>query len=373
MRYHIAAAAAVAVCLTASAPAQAQSCDAPAPVCAAAANVVMISSFEPVGSAVIVADGLLVTNRHMVADNAVAKVVLGNGKTVDAEVVETDYPGDLVMLKVPGLALPAPPQPGEADMQSTLFAIGYDVGREAIRVYAPGRLIVARASTSLARLHHTARSLPGNSGGALVDASGRLVGIVASGGEGRNEAIPIDQLGEVVAASGPEKAAASQLIGRAYRRCVELLDDLRNVRGAPVEDMHLAAEGACRDTNNPELMNQAARVMGMQRAIEAALNLLTEARDQDPNAPNTLISLAVTYHIAGRYSDEIPLLWRTLDILPDEPQLLRLALQAGIWGGDQALADMAMTRIEAVLPQMAPAARRFYESPPPAPRRQPPK
>ena len=372
MRYYIAAAV-VAVFVAAGISARAQSCDAPAPVCAAAANVVMISSFEPVGSAVIVADGLLVTNRHMVADNASAKVKLGDGKTVDAEVVATDYPGDLVMLRVPDLALPAPPQPGEVGMQSTLYAIGYDVGREAVRVYAPGRLIVEKAGTPLARLHHTARSLPGNSGGALVDASGRLVGIIASGGEGRNEAIPIDQLGEVVAASGPEKAAASQLIGRSYRRCVELLDDLRNVRGAPTQDMALAVEGACRASNNPELMNQAARVMGMHRGIAVALDLLNAASEQDPNAPNTLISLAVTYHIAGRYSDEIPVLRRALNILPDEPQLLRLALQAGLWGGDQPLADMAMQRIESVMPQMAPAARRFYDNPPPAPRRQSPK
>ena len=45
--------------------AKAQECSAPAPVCAAKASVVKIASFEPIGSAVIINDGVLVTNRHM--------------------------------------------------------------------------------------------------------------------------------------------------------------------------------------------------------------------------------------------------------------------------------------------------------------------
>jgi len=68
----------------------------------------------------------------------------------------------------------------------------------------------------------------------------------------------------------------------------------------------------------------------------------------------------------------VPILYRALEILPTAPQLLRLALQAGIWGGDQALADLAMQRIQDVMPQMAPAARRFYDNPPPKPRMRPP-
>jgi len=100
--------------------------------------------------------------------------------------------------------------------------------------------------------------------------------------------------------------------------------------------------------------------------------LLEKSYAIDPNAPNTIISLAIAYHIAGQYTDEIPVLYRGLELMPTEPQLLRLALQAGIWGKDQALADMVMKQIETVMPEMAPAARNFYNAAPPAPRLRPP-
>ncbi|MEX0693108.1 MAG: serine protease, partial [Rhodospirillales bacterium] len=189
-------------------------CDAPAPVCAAAKNVVMISSFEPVGSAVILEKGLLVTNRHMVADNPVVDVVLADGSKLKARVAPSDYPGDLVELLAPDIDAAPLPRNEKISPDTTLYVIGFDVGRGAVRVYAPGHLIAPKADTPLARLHHDARSLPGNSGGALVDATGALVGIIASGGEGRNEAIPVDALPRLHASSGPDKIEVSLGIGR---------------------------------------------------------------------------------------------------------------------------------------------------------------
>lgn len=328
----------------------------------------MISSFEPIGSAVIIGDGLLVTNRHMVADNPVAEVTLGDGRKIEARVAPATYPGDLVALVVPGVDMPRLAHRDDVSIHDDLYVIGFDVGRQAIRVYAPGRLIVARADTPLARLHHDARSLPGNSGGALVDAEGRLVGIVASGGEGRNEAIAVAEIAKLQAMTGPDRVSGSLLIGRAYARCVERLDSVRASPGLLVEGDAIEIEDACLATSNRQLMDEAGKVFGTRRDLERALKMLEASYRLDPNAPNTLISLAVTYHIAGRFKDEIPLLYRGLEILPGEPQLLRLALQAGIWAGDQALADQAMQRIETVLPQMAPAARRFYEAAPPPPK-----
>lgn len=347
---------------------RAQDCGAPAPVCAAAANVVGISSFEPIGSAVVIGNGLLVTNRHMVADNAEAEITLADGSKLTARVAPTAYPGDLVGLVAAGVER-APLVHNEAvSMDTDLYVIGYDVGREAVRVYAPGRLIVPRADTPLARLHHDARSLPGNSGGALVDAEGRLVGIVASGGEGRNEAVAVSELARLKQMTSPERVRESLVIGRAYGRCVARLDSIRAGAGPLSEGDANELQDACLASNNRQLMDEAGKAFGTRRALGRALTMLEASYAIDPNAPNTLISLAVTYHIAGRFADEIPILYRSLDIMPDEPQLLRLALQAGIWGGDQDLADRAMRRIETVMPQMAPAARRFYDAAPPPPK-----
>ena len=352
--------------------AQGQSCTAPSAVCAAVGSVVKLSSYEPIGSAVVIGPERVITNRHMLADNTAAEVILPDGSKLKGQVLATDYPGDLVTLTVPGLpALPILPL-GQADLQSTLYVVGFDVGRDAVRVYAPGALLVEKADTALARLHHDARTLPGNSGGALLDAEGRLVGIVASGGEGRNEAIPAADIDAVIHASGPEKVSASAEIGRAYVRCVEFTDDIRTSRGVLTDGAVIKIKDACLASQNRQLMDVAASELAMRRKIDPALALLRASYAQDPNAPNTLISLAITLHLAQRFEEEVPILYRALDILPTAPQVLRLALQAGIWGGDQALADLAMQRIQDVMPQMAPAARRFYDNPPPKPRMRPP-
>ncbi|MBI2586787.1 MAG: hypothetical protein HYW28_13090, partial [Rhodospirillales bacterium] len=69
------------VAVAASRPAAADApCAAPRPVCDAAASVFAIASFDPLASAVLIEPGLLVTNRHAVADNARAEVMLPNGK-----------------------------------------------------------------------------------------------------------------------------------------------------------------------------------------------------------------------------------------------------------------------------------------------------
>jgi hypothetical protein len=350
----------------------AQVCDAPKPVCAAADNVVAISGFEPIGSAVAIGNGLLVTNRHMVADLETVTVVLPNGARTTARVVPTDYPGDLVLLQTNELAGIAALTVDAPKLDDELFVIGFDLGREAIRVYAPGRMIVGVAETPLARLHMDAPALPGNSGGAVVDAEGHLVGVVASGGEGRNEAIPAKEIARVEKNSGPAYTDASTTIGRAYRTCVETLNNVSAVRGPLSDEVAAALSKSCRASNNRQLMDLAGQALGQRRDIDGSLALLEASYAQDPNAPNTVVSLAITYHLAQRWAEEIPVLRHGLELLPDDVQLLRLALQAGIWGGEQELADFAMSRIEAVLPQMAPAARRFYDNPPSAPQTRPP-
>ncbi len=90
--------------LTILAPAAAQeACTAPKPVCAARAAVFAVSSFDPLASAVLLEPGLLVTNRHVVADETRVEVHGRGGGRLVGEVVPTTYPGDLVLIRVPGL------------------------------------------------------------------------------------------------------------------------------------------------------------------------------------------------------------------------------------------------------------------------------
>ena len=101
-------------------PAQAQrpapGCKAPTVVCQASARVFAISSYDPVGSAVLIEPGLLVTNRHVVADNPRVQVFLSDGSQRIADVVPTSYPGDLVLLRLEGMVVQQPLTLGAAEV-----------------------------------------------------------------------------------------------------------------------------------------------------------------------------------------------------------------------------------------------------------------
>ena len=344
-------------------------CAAPTPVCAARAAVYVVAAFDPIGSAVRIGPDLLVTNRHIVADLPVAEVTTADGAVLDAAVVPSSYPGDLVLLRVAGLGpgpVLAPAVPASAE--SPVFTVGADVGSRLVRAYQPGRIAALPApGFALARLFHDAYGQPGNSGGALVDGDGRLVGITASGGEGRNEAIPAAEIARLKQASGPGHRAAHDAIGAAYRACFELLDP-RLDRPGPIDDATEAAiVDRCRATGNRQFLEMAGRVLGQGRRLDASIAVLEAGLAQDPNALNTRLGLVVSLHFAGRFADELPHLGHLMAALPDDPQVLRFAIQAGKWAGDTALAERAYTRLEEKHPQMAPAARRFLDSdiPPP--------
>jgi tetratricopeptide (TPR) repeat protein len=339
-------------------------CEGPPPVCDAAARVFVISSFDPIASAVLIEPGLLVTNRHVVADHEEAEVRLTGGRRIVAKVVPTAYPGDLILLKVEGLdgALSVL---AEATKDQDLYTIGADIGRDAVRVYRPGRAILLPAADKpLARIHHGAPSQPGNSGGALVDAQGRLVGIVASGGEGRNEAIPVRELARLKALSGPEYDAISKARGLAYRRCAESLERHRSSAAQPDPGALSRMADICTATENRQLMDLAGQILGRARRFDDSRAIFLKSLEQDPNALNAKIALVVTLHLARRYTDELPYLRALIDDLPMDLEVLRLAVHAGKFGGDRALAERALALLHRHHPNVAPAAKRFLEGAP---------
>ncbi len=112
-------------------------CRAPQAVCAVRDSVFAISSFDD-ASATLIAPGLMVTNRHNVAD--VAHVTVFAGRRRDGRVVPTAYPGDLVLIEVPGLDGPVLAPGTEAGVGAELYTVAADVRLKQIRVYPPGRL-----------------------------------------------------------------------------------------------------------------------------------------------------------------------------------------------------------------------------------------
>ena len=351
---------------SADALAQDNSCTQPAPVCDARDAVFAVSSFDPVGSAVRIGPERLVTSRHIVADRKTATLFLPNGRPIEVAVVPNDYRGDLVLLESAAL----PPGPAlratELEPDALLYTIGADVSLRRIRAYDPGRSrLLPAEGFPLARLHHGAYSQPGNSGGALVDEAGRLVGIVASGGEGRFEAIPAAAIATLKARSGAVHADASAEIGAAVRVCTTLVEEFKGGRLADQEAKAIAT--ACRRSGNRQLMDLAGQVLGAGGRSEAAIALFEQGLAEDPNAINTRVGLVVAHHLTRDFEAALPHLHWLMDHVDDDLQVLRLAIQAGAWADDRALAERALARLKEVNPQTAPAAERFLNNPPPRP------
>ena len=161
-------------------------------------------------SAVIIdPEGFLVTNWHVVADAAEIQVELGDGGFVAPEVVGLDAETDLALLKIDGRPLPAIRLGTSRRLRigDVVLAIGnpYGLTRSVTQgiVSATGRAALELA-TFEDFIQTDAAINTGNSGGALVNTSGELVGINTAiltqdiATEGIGFAIPVDLVRGVV-------------------------------------------------------------------------------------------------------------------------------------------------------------------------------
>ena len=138
------------------------------------------------GSGVIIReDGYIVTNNHVVADASKVRVTLYNDKTYDATVVGTDPATDVALIKIDEKGLPVIPFADSDGLRlgEWVLAIGspYDL-RSTITagiVSAKGRSMPHyNGEFKIESFIQTDAAVnPGNSGGALVNKKGELVGV----------------------------------------------------------------------------------------------------------------------------------------------------------------------------------------------------
>ncbi|MDG1069014.1 MAG: trypsin-like peptidase domain-containing protein [Sulfitobacter sp.] len=165
------------------------------------------------GSGVILsADGIVVSNYHVVGMATDIRVVLTDRREFSARVLLGDEESDLAILKI--VAPEALPflelrESGSVEVGELTLAIGnpFGVGQTVSSGIVSG---LARSGNSGGQgrgyfIQTDAPINPGNSGGALVDVSGRLIGINTSilsrsgGSNGIGFAIPADLVAEFVA------------------------------------------------------------------------------------------------------------------------------------------------------------------------------
>lgn len=162
------------------------------------------------GSGFIVSsEGLVLTNKHVVADKSASYTVLTNdGKKYSAKVIALDPVQDIAVVKIEGGGLFPTVKLGDSDsirLAQTAIAIGNALGefRNTVSVgiiSGLARAINASDGASVERLEGLIQTdaaiNPGNSGGPLLNLKGEVVGIntaVASGAENIGFAIPINK------------------------------------------------------------------------------------------------------------------------------------------------------------------------------------
>lgn len=135
------------------------------------------------GSGVIVdSAGYVLTNNHVVANATEIQVVLSDGRTVDARIVGLDPLTDLAVLKVNADKL-IPAEWGDSEtvhVGALVWAVGSPFGLQ--HSITAGILSGKNRQGLAGSVYHDflqtdAAVNPGNSGGPLVDARGRIIGI----------------------------------------------------------------------------------------------------------------------------------------------------------------------------------------------------
>lgn len=154
----------------------------------------------------------IITCAHVISDSGIEAVIqLEDGTRYDAQIAGYDERTDIGVLKIEASGLKAA-EFGDSDslkVGSTVYAIGNPGGSALFgtftdgKVSAIGRNITSSIGYDMVCIQHNAAISPGNSGGALVNEYGQVIGInsskiAATEYEGISFAIPITQAKDII-------------------------------------------------------------------------------------------------------------------------------------------------------------------------------
>lgn len=222
---------------------------------------------EAAGTGLVLdSDGLVVTNHHVVEGaTSVTVTVPSTGQKYDAEVLGYDARRDVAVLQLEdasGLATVSTDTAGVSTGDS-VTAVGDAGGDGGGLTSAPGDVSdpsenitvqddLTGQDRSLARLVETTSDVvPGDSGGALLDSDGQVVGMTVAASSGATSetvdgyAIPISRVLDVVHQVESADASGSVVIGGTPLLGVQLADDSATLAGvvdaSPAAGLGLAA------------------------------------------------------------------------------------------------------------------------------------
>ena len=170
------------------------------------------SSGEVTGTGIIMtADGYIITNCHVIEGGDTPQVLLQDDDSYQAAVIGSDETSDLAVLKVEADGLQAAEFGDSTTLKKgqTVYAIGNPGGSEFFGSFTKGmvsaidRPISSESGYEMKCIQHTTPINSGNSGGALMNEYGQVIGInsskiVSTGYEGMAFAIPISDAKQII-------------------------------------------------------------------------------------------------------------------------------------------------------------------------------
>jgi serine protease Do len=243
---------------------------------------------------VVSADGMIITNKHVVSDaQADYTVILNNEKEYSAKVLARDPASDIAVIKIEGNNLPTVTL-GDSDnikVGQNAIAIGNSLGEfsnsvskgiiSGVKRNVIAGSILGGNTERLTNIIQTDAAInPGNSGGPLLNIRGEVIGVnvaMAQGAENIGFALPINQVKKIITQvkengqiSTPFLGVRYVIIGQALQKQNSLpfdygvlvtrgqtVGDLAVIPGSPADkagivenDIILEADGQKIDGNN---------------------------------------------------------------------------------------------------------------------------
>ena len=333
-------------------------------ICNKLNQVVGIKTPMMVASGTIIDDNFIVTNRHVVEDHKQLIIRYYNGEIKKAFPLTHNFPADLAILTLNKQKRNPTKLLKLNKIKGMIRVIGFDQGRKSNRIYDKGKVIAYSDTNKYpqSRIHTDAKSLPGNSGGAVVDDNGNLVGILASGDGNINEIIPISLVNEVIKKTDLKHEDNFFKIGKKIRLCADNLEEAQYVQKNLDDKIKKNIDTYCWNSQNKQLIDQAGQTFGRLGDLNRARIFLEMSIKLDPSSPNSLISLAIVYHIKRDLEKERPIILKLLELTPENPQVLRLGVQVAGILKDKEMSENVLELLSKYNREALPLAKKFIEN-----------
>jgi tetratricopeptide (TPR) repeat protein len=152
------------------------------------------------------------------------------------------------------------------------------------------------------------------------------------------------------------------MIGKYIRLCADNLELAFNVQRKLDPNLRDNISSNCWNSKNKQLIDQAGQTFGRLGELQKSAKFLEKSTQLDPMSPNSLLSLAITYHIDRKIKKEKPIILRLLKLIPEDPQVLRLGIQVAGLLKDKKMSQNILYLMSLHNKEALPLAKKFIDN-----------